>query len=326
MSNLEKELQPFHSVKFGLNHNEKVLEDWLEGNPQVLTDEEPLLVIGRQVNTPVGVIDLLALDSSGAAVIVELKKLPDQRSAISQALEYASWLSNQETKTIHQIAEDYFKKSGKSTPLTSAWKSTFTSELPQLSPNEQHRIFIVIEGEDERITLMAKYLRNAGVDISLLIYNYYRVKGDEEFLEINKIVGNEKSPPPIPSTESELLETWEGEVKEAYLVFRDRMASEGLTSKVKRTQVSFRKQTRDEKVFICGYHGSGHDFKIWFRTDTLQTKFNFKEVAETITKALPKDVEVIHTDVWFILTFSANVQNAKKAADLVISEIVKRIV
>lgn len=60
--NPEKELQPFHSVKIGAHHSEKVLEDWLEVNPQVLTDEEPLLLIGRQVNTPVGVIDLLALD------------------------------------------------------------------------------------------------------------------------------------------------------------------------------------------------------------------------------------------------------------------------
>lgn len=258
-------------------------------------------------------------------VIVELKKLPDQRQAISQALEYASWLSNQETETIHQIADAYFRKSGKSTPLSSAWKSTFTSEFPQLSPNEQHRIFIVTEGEDERIVLMAKYLRNAGVEVSLLAYDYYRVKSGEEFLQIRKIVGDEKSPTKIPSTESELLETWESEVRQAYSVFKDRMVSEGLTLNVKRTQVSFRKQTRDEKVFICGYHGSGHEFKIWLRADTLQAKFNFKEVAEIITKALPKDVEVVHTEVWFILTFSANVQNAKKAADLVISEIVKRI-
>ena len=193
--NPEKELQLFHSAKIGTQHNEKILEDWLELNPQVLTDEEPLLFIGRQVNTPVGVIDLLALDSSGAVVIVELKRLPDQRQAISQALEYASWLSNQETEIIHQIADTYFRKMGKSTPLASVWKSIFTSEFPQLSPNEQHRIFIVTEGEDERIILMAKYLRNAGVDISLLTYDYYRVKSGEEFLEIKKVVGDEKSRP-----------------------------------------------------------------------------------------------------------------------------------
>ena len=47
----EKRLQPFRSDKFGTRYFEKDLEDWFEANPIVLTDGEPALIIGRQVNT-----------------------------------------------------------------------------------------------------------------------------------------------------------------------------------------------------------------------------------------------------------------------------------
>jgi len=39
---------------------ERDLEDWIERSPEVLVGDEPLLIIGRQVDTPVGVIDLLS--------------------------------------------------------------------------------------------------------------------------------------------------------------------------------------------------------------------------------------------------------------------------
>ncbi len=52
---------------------EQRLEDWLESDISMLDPD--LLVIGRQVKTGFGgEIDLLCLDSSGALVVVELKK------------------------------------------------------------------------------------------------------------------------------------------------------------------------------------------------------------------------------------------------------------
>ena len=56
----KKRLQPFRSDKFGSKYLEQDLEDWFENNPSVLTDGEPALIIGRQVNTEGGgTIDLL---------------------------------------------------------------------------------------------------------------------------------------------------------------------------------------------------------------------------------------------------------------------------
>ncbi len=47
----EGRLEPFRSTAFETHYQEKNLEDWLESNPEVLTDGEPILIIGRQVNT-----------------------------------------------------------------------------------------------------------------------------------------------------------------------------------------------------------------------------------------------------------------------------------
>lgn len=55
--------------------SEKEIETLLEKNPNIILNGEPLLIIGRQVNTGYGsTLDLLGLTASGYTVIIELKK------------------------------------------------------------------------------------------------------------------------------------------------------------------------------------------------------------------------------------------------------------
>lgn len=78
---------------FQVEHREKLLEDWLEQNPNGIVDGQKLFVIGRQVSTNLGsTIDLLALDRQGDAVVVELKRGRTPRDVLAQALEYASFV------------------------------------------------------------------------------------------------------------------------------------------------------------------------------------------------------------------------------------------
>lgn len=328
--NSDRKLKPFHSSALSSRYHEKDLEDWLEANPQVLVSDEPLLIIGRQVNTDVGVIDLLALDAEGAIVVVELKRAPNQRESIAQALEYAAWVSERDQTEIIQIAEKYLaEKDGIS--LKQAWQQAFDSELLPLSPGKQHRIFVVIEGENDRLVSVARYLRNAGVDISLLTYNYYRTESDDEILHIEKLVGDDgvfaqsSTASTAFPTESELLRKWHEDVQQSYAVFKDEMIQAGLVYTVKKTQVSYRKMTQDGRVFVCGFHGSGRNFKIWLRSDTLSNLFEFDAVAREIKSQVRKGVDVLHTETWFVITYPASVEHAKEAADLVISQIVRRI-
>jgi RecB family endonuclease NucS len=48
------------------------LEPWIASNPTIIGDD--IEIIGRQVKTRSGSIDLLAIDMSGNTVIVELKR------------------------------------------------------------------------------------------------------------------------------------------------------------------------------------------------------------------------------------------------------------
>jgi RecB family endonuclease NucS len=69
---------------------EQQVEDWVAAAPEMLG--EPLLIIGRQVGLDSGrdFIDLLALDSDGSLVVIELKRDLIGGDADLQALRYAA--------------------------------------------------------------------------------------------------------------------------------------------------------------------------------------------------------------------------------------------
>jgi len=72
------------------SYPEENLESWIERNPAVLDEDEPLVIIGRQVPTDAGPIDLLALNQNGDLVVIELKRGRTPGETIVQALDYIS--------------------------------------------------------------------------------------------------------------------------------------------------------------------------------------------------------------------------------------------
>lgn len=64
----------YESRQFEAEHEEAVLQKWLEANPDGILEDGGLLIIGREVLTDLGgFIDLLGLDRQGNVVVVELK-------------------------------------------------------------------------------------------------------------------------------------------------------------------------------------------------------------------------------------------------------------
>jgi len=125
---------------------EKHLESWLERSPLAIA-QEPLLVIGRQTSAHVegGIIfpDLLALDSEGNLVIVELKKGRAPREVTTQLLEYAAWASELTNDEIVDCALSYFGVQNSPSPkhLEAAFFDMFeVDELPPL--NQRLRLFL----------------------------------------------------------------------------------------------------------------------------------------------------------------------------------------
>lgn len=77
---------PISKKDFGKDSLEKTLEDWLGANPHLLGDD--IMLIGRQVRTEHGIIDLLALDSDGNAIVIELKRGRASREVVGQLNSY----------------------------------------------------------------------------------------------------------------------------------------------------------------------------------------------------------------------------------------------
>ena len=98
------EFKEFIEIQFQTNHQESVLEEWLESNPEGIVEDGKLLIIGRQVNTNLGsTIDLLAIDSRGDLVVLELKRDRTPRDTLAQSLEYASFVEQLNSEQIEEI-------------------------------------------------------------------------------------------------------------------------------------------------------------------------------------------------------------------------------
>src|SRR5439155_10273027 len=64
------------------------LEAWIASEPSILGSD--IVLIGRQVGTRSGPLDLLGIDKTGNAVIIELKRDRLPRDVLAQAMDYAS--------------------------------------------------------------------------------------------------------------------------------------------------------------------------------------------------------------------------------------------
>lgn len=306
----EKRLQPFRSDKFGTKYFEKDLEDWFESNPIVLTDGEPALIIGRQVNTEGGgTIDLLGLDAEGAVLVVELKRAPTPRDVVAQALEYVAWIATLDEKGLRGIGEEYLNSTQPGTSLEEAWAVAFGGEvqddesgttsvvpLSDVGVNERQRIFLVVEGRDDRAASIVRYLHSYDLDINLLEYNYYQTEAGEEILDIEVRVGREevvsRARPTARHTEEALLAKWPTETVKAYEIFRDRiMQEERLLIRPQKTAVSFYKNIRDGKVFVSYF---GHSVEmggyISFRKDSLEQFINIEDTMKHLRNASGPEV------------------------------------
>ena len=97
--------------------NEKLLQDILEKFPEVVAlDElgvyEPFVVIGREVTTPAGYIDVLCMDGEGVLTVIETKLARNsqiRREVIGQIFEYVAQINKWRAQDVIQVANQYFQ-------------------------------------------------------------------------------------------------------------------------------------------------------------------------------------------------------------------------
>ncbi len=156
----------------------------------VLTDDltvvDPgFMLIGRQVPTAFGkFIDLLALDSEGHVVVLELKRDRTPREVVAQLLDYGSWVRGLEDDDLASIFESFYAKhypERKAISLDEAFRERFASELPE-PLNESHKLVLVASDLDDSSERIITYLADEyGVAINAVFFRVFR-DGDREYL------------------------------------------------------------------------------------------------------------------------------------------------
>ena len=162
------------------------LEAWIEADPSIV--RPGLRLIGRQVMTSSGPLDLLAIDRSGDLVVIELKRDRLPREALAQAIDYASDLA---TWSIDKISEACVKFTVES--LDDVFSASFPDvALETAKINERQRIVLVGFGAETALERMVEWLsENYGVSINAVILKYVRTAAGSETLTRTAVISED---------------------------------------------------------------------------------------------------------------------------------------
>lgn len=165
-----------YSASEGLYESE--VEDLLWENLDDLLGT-PLFKIARQAHLPHGgKPDIVALDSAGRPVIVEVKRDMD-RSQLAQALEYAGWARS---SNLQEIAALY------SSGLEQFWSDwlEFTGTEQPVSIVAAPRMVLAAASFHDRTQSALDFLRENGLPLMVLTIGMYRDAEGNKFLDVDR--------------------------------------------------------------------------------------------------------------------------------------------
>ena len=162
------------------------LEPWLRDNPEILGAD--ILVIGNQITSKSGPIDILGVDSLGNILIIELKRDKLARDALAQAIDYASDVASW---SIEKISEICSSKTGQS--LEEAIQERFPDiDLESININSTQRILLVGFSVESSLERMIEWLSDGyGVNINAIVLSYAVTAGGDEILIRTSIISEE---------------------------------------------------------------------------------------------------------------------------------------
>ena len=158
---------------------EQLLEKMLVASPELL--EPGLKLIGRQVPTDGGPLDLLGVDQNGRLTVFELKRGTLTREAVAQSLDYASDLEAYEFERLASLVQEYSGREG--IDKIEDFEDWYSQEYPGSTDAlaEAPRIVLVGLGADDRARRIVQFLAKRGTAIQLLTFYGFR-RDDELFL------------------------------------------------------------------------------------------------------------------------------------------------
>jgi hypothetical protein len=150
---------------------EKAIENWIANSPELLFPKEQVLVFAQSVAGQ-SMADVLALDSFGNLVVVEVKRDWSDRSTVSQLLEYAAGCKDCAYEFFNQQAKQYKKWTGGE--LIDQFR-VFAErpDFPQTDLCKRQRVFIVAPESDSGLKKIIDWLRAYGVPIEFIPFRLF---------------------------------------------------------------------------------------------------------------------------------------------------------
>lgn len=183
------------------------IEKWIEDYPDILG--EKLLVVTTEYDKFDKTnerLDLLAIDTKGNLVIVELKRDDSGKNVDLQAIKYAAYCS---TLTIDQLVKEYQEYHKKKNLEISEDKARqeildFIEDDDFSELNNRPRIIIASRSYRPEVTASILWLRNFGIDITCIKLSPYEIDNENIGLESAILI-------PLPEAQDYIIKT---EIKE----------------------------------------------------------------------------------------------------------------
>lgn len=165
---------------------EKTIENWIAENPQLLFPKEQVLVIGQSISGQ-GMADILALDSLGNLIIVEIKRDWSHRTTVAQLLEYASEYLDPNYETLNIHAQKYQKWKGGD--LVAVFREFIDrDDFPKEKIATKQRIFVVAPDSDSGLKKIISWLQHYGVPIQFIPFRLFADQnGSVKLLDISGV-------------------------------------------------------------------------------------------------------------------------------------------
>jgi Predicted nuclease of the RecB family len=162
------------------------LEEWIVSTSEVLGED--LLLIGRQVQTRSGPLDLLAVDRAGNTVIIELKRGLVAREVLAQAIDYASDIASW---TIERLSEGCQRYTGKA--LEEVFQDRFPdADMEVINVNGAQRILLVGFSFEPALERMVEWMSdNYDIGINAVLLRYSRTSSGDEMIMQTTVVPEE---------------------------------------------------------------------------------------------------------------------------------------
>jgi len=163
-------LIPLNKKTLDLEHR---LERWIEQDISLLGIDA--LIIDRQVHTDYGgYIDLLAINSDGELVVIELKRNKTPRDIVAQCLDYGSWVDALNYESISSLYDSYSKGD-----FDKDFAKYFGTPVPE-KINTSYQIMVVAASLDESTEGIVQHLNDCySVNINVVFFNIFEKDGVE---------------------------------------------------------------------------------------------------------------------------------------------------